>query len=385
MMEERAVYSASLIFKTEQGVSLTQQEQSDLNEWLAREDPERILFDRQTMATRLEALEAYDGPGAARNIFRKLGIGRRRVIHPGWLSAAAALLLAGGAMWLYLQRQPATRPQPVASKPTAQPIHPAGNKATLTLSDGHTISLDSVHNGVIAQQGGSRISKGQGQLIYSQASPGAAVAFNTISTPKGGQYRLILPDGSKVWLNAASSLTYPSAFTGGTRAVSLTGEGYFDIAPNKNQPFVVKAGAVDVRVLGTHFDVMAYYDEDHLCTTLLDGKVQVMQGTSFKSLIPGQEALVRAGDPSITVEDADVERAVAWTTGFFEFQNSDIKTIMREIARWYDIEVEYSGVDNAGKYGGRISRNQDLSQVLGFLEGNGIHHYRLEGRTVTVF
>lgn len=395
---QQAVYIASLIFRAQENEPLTEQETEDLRKWLESgneaNDLMETLGNREEIARRVQELSRYDSDGVSREIFQKLDLDQpadtgRVAPQRRWLYAAAACMLLIGATWAYLTRKKPDSPIVVhVSESYPQEIPPGSpNKAILTLSDGSKIALDSVHNGMFARQGTASVTKSKGQLVYhldTKTNSVASVAYNTVTTPKGGQYRIVLPDGSKVWINAASSLTYPTSFLGQTRTVTMTGEAYFEIAPKKDQPFIVKAGGVDVRVMGTHFNVMDYPDEDHLCATLLEGKVQVSAGKEGSTLIPGQEAVVSGNNVPIKVREADVERAVAWTTGFFEFEEADIKTIMREISRWYDVEVVFSNVDNTGRYGGRISMNQNLSDVLAFLEGNGIHHYRLEGRKLTV-
>ena len=200
---------------------------------------------------------------------------------------------------------------------------------------------------------------------------------------------MVLPDGSKIWLNAASSIRFPTAFTGGQRTVSITGEAYFEIAPDKTKPFSVRAGGVTVDVLGTHFDVMAYADEAATKTTLLEGSVRVRKGEEERLLSPGQQALAETGLNAgasasvLFVENVDTAQAVAWKNGLFEFDHLDLGTIMRQISRWYDVDVRYEGVDSAARFDGGISRKLDLPDVLHLLEGSGIR-FKLENRTLTV-
>ena len=208
--------------------------------------------------------------------------------------------------------------------------------------------------------------------------------INTVTTPKGGQYRLLLADGTRVWLNSASSLRYPSAFAGDTRTVELSGEAYFEVAKNIDHPFIVNSKDISVKVLGTHFDIMAYADEDALNTTLIEGAVLVSQGSQSRILAPGQQALVAGNNSIISVQAADTDKAIAWTTGFFKFNHTDLHTIMREIARWYDIDIVYETNDNTETYGGRIRRDLNLSSLIKFLEANGIHHFRIDGKKLTV-
>ena len=304
---------------------------------------------------------------------------RVRSLYPRFAAAAAAvvLLLGVGTLWVVSRKPHPGAPRTLAQAASA-PVHPASDKAILQLGNGGTIILDSAHNGVLASQGGIRVIKtDSGQLRYQGSSTGAVV-YNQISTPRGGQYQLVLPDGSKIWLNAASSIRFPTAFTGGQRIVSITGEAYFEIAPDKTKPFSVRAGGVTVDVLGTHFDVMAYADEAATKTTLLEGSVRVRKDGVERLLSPGQQVL-EAGP----VQAVDTAQVVAWKNGLFEFDHLDLGTIMRQISRWYDVDVRYEGVDSAARFDGGISRKLDLPDVLHLLEGSGIR-FKLENRTLTV-
>lgn len=257
------------------------------------------------------------------------------------------------------------------------------NKATLTLADGRVISLDEAKNGEIAQEDGITITKTKdGQLVYEGKSK--LDALNNISTPKGGQYQVNLPDGTKVWLNAASSLSYPAAFNGNKRTVKLIGEAYFEVAKNKKMPFVVSTNGQEVMVLGTHFNVNAYGDESQTKTTLLEGAVKVQLDNSGATAIlkPGEQTIFKANQLEIT--PVDVEEAVAWKDGYFLFQDEDIRSIMRKIARWYDVDVVYNWNVSPKEIGGRISRHKSLNEVLKMLSNTDKFNFKVEGRRVTV-
>ncbi|HEU4555410.1 MAG TPA: FecR family protein [Chitinophaga sp.] len=328
------------------------------------------------LETRLDAQEA--GPMPV----------RRGIIYLKRMAAAAAVLLlaAGAFYWL---RRPA--PQPVAqvtpkNNPAPLPNAPGGNHAVLTLADGSSITLDSAQNGVLAQQGNTRIIKlNNGQLAYNPpaAANSSAAVFNTITTPAGGQYQLTLPDGSKVWLNAASSLRFPNHFTGNERSVELHGEGYFEIAHNKDLPFRVKVNDAVVEVLGTHFNVNAYSDEADVRTTLLEGAVKMSKGTASVLLAPGQQARLQRNGSMNLVKHADLEQAMAWKNGYFQFDKADLPTLMRQIARWYNLEVVYEGPVKNYEFVGKIARNVYLADVLKALESSGVH-YRMEGRRLVI-
>jgi len=266
-------------------------------------------------------------------------------------------------------------------------ILPGTNKATLTLSNGQKISLDDVANGEIAQQAGIRITKsGNGQLVYTAVNGDNAipVAQNTISTPKGGQYQLILPDGTKVYLNAASTLSYPTAFQDKERLVELNGEAYFEVAKNKLLPFRVKSGQQTVEVLGTHFNVNAYADEGAIRTTLLEGAVKISAGMITQVIKPGQQAILNKNTADkIVITEVNTDKVIAWKNGVFSFENEDLKSVMRQISRWYNVEVIYTGVSSDEKYYGEISKNSKLGEVFEILELNNVH-FDVEGKTIKV-
>jgi transmembrane sensor len=308
--------------------------------------------------------------------------------------AAAAILLLGSITILYIhnKRRTASIAQVInRSAEAVAPLAPGGNKAILQLGNGSTIVLDSAHNGLLARQGAARVLKlDSGQLSYQGDTQAGAhpVVYNTISTPRGGQYQLVLPDGTAVWLNAASSLHFPTAFTGKDRTVTMTGEAYFEVAKDPSRPFHVRTGDMTVDVLGTHFNVMAYTDEKSVKTTLLEGAVKVSEGGQERLLSPGQQASLnlfpQAPAPSqISVRPVDVQQVIAWKNGFFEFDNMDLGTIMRQISRWYDVDIRYETADTSARFGGGISRKLNLPDVLRLLEVNGVH-FRLENRTLTV-
>ncbi len=313
---------------------------------------------------------------------------RMRIIRWSAAAATALLLFAGG--WLWYENNPGKGMEkpPVMMVQYKKEVAPNGNKAVLILANGSAMVLDSAHNGVIAHQGSMQILTLNGRLSYNnpEGKQAETVLYNTIVTPRGGQYQVVLADGSKIWINAASSLRFPTAFTGTEREVELTGEAYFEVAENKNMPFIVKNKGVEVKVLGTNFNVNAYNDEPGIKVTLVEGSVRVAQpDTHYSQLIePGQAAVIsRSGSSNIKVETADVGEATAWKNGLFVFNNTNIQSVMRQITRWYDTEVTYAGNVNA-HLNGMISRNTDLSQVLHMLELTGEAHFKIEGRLVTV-
>lgn len=317
-----------------------------------------------------------------------------------WMRAAAAVLLLAlllpGLYYFYIRPDRQPFPQ-AATQRYSEDIAPGGDKAVLTLADGSRILLDSAATGLLASQGNTVIKKLQdGRLAYNStressqaASPGGlaqeGISFNTITTPRGGQYRITLPDGSNVWLNAASSLKFPAAFTGPERRVELTGEAYFEIEKDASRPFLVHSGGQTVEVLGTHFNISAYKNDPAVRTTLLEGSVKVTERASGKSRIlsPGQQASLAAGS-GIRVMAADLALATAWKDGKFVFDGDNIQSIMRKIARWYDVEVIYEGDMGNKSFSGSVSRFVNVSDVLRKLELTGIIHFKIEERRITV-
>jgi transmembrane sensor len=267
-------------------------------------------------------------------------------------------------------------------------ITPGGNKAYLTLANGKRISLTEAENGTLAKQEGVTITKTEdGQLIYKVANTGTnkgVSAFNTIETPNGGQYQILLPDGTKVWLNAASMLKYPVNFGKNERKVELSGEGYFEVAKDKLKPFRIKTDRQEVTVLGTHFNVNNYRDETNVSTTLLTGSVSILNLKSLEKVMlkPDEQGILNG--KSLSVQEVKAEDAIAWKNGEFLFNDEPLESIMRQISRWYDIDVEYRGVNLADRFGGSISRFENVSKVLEKLELTGGIHFKIQHRTIIV-
>ena len=253
-------------------------------------------------------------------------------------------------------------------------LAPGSNKAILILADGSKIDLAAEKNGTLKTQPGSQVIKQNEQLTYSTkgGKTVAEVTYNTLATPRGGQYEVILADGTKVWLNAASSLKFPTAFTGGERVVELSGEAYFEVIHNSKQPFKVKTANQIVQDIGTQFNVNCYGDEDVAATTRVEGSVKILDAGKQTMIKPGQQYLTKANAVPEVRNDVDIDEVTAWKNGMFQFNHADIKTIMRQISRWYNVEVEYSGGVPASTYHGRISRNSNASAVLKILELSGI-------------
>jgi hypothetical protein len=264
-------------------------------------------------------------------------------------------------------------------------LAPGGNKAILTLANGAKINVGAIQNGALTAQPGTQIIKQNGQLAYevSANSNSTKISYNTLTTPKGGQYHLILADGTNVWLNAASSLKYPTAFTGSERVVELTGEAYFEVVHNSKQPFKVKTANQTIQDIGTQFNVNAYDDEEASATTLVEGSVKIYDAKRAMLIKPGQQYLLKSNSIAEVKSDVDIDEIVAWKNGMFQFDNADIKTIMRQISRWYNVDIEYQGQIPSSTYHGRISRNSNASAILKILQLSGIN-FTIEGRKIIV-
>ena len=303
------------------------------------------------------------------------GVSRVRPLFKSWWAAAVLVLVMVSAGYLIWRNAKGGHQINVAKKEIQEDRAPGGNKAVLTLADGTKIVLDSASNGTITRQGNITVIKMDGQLAYQggSANTGKEVAYNTITTPKGGQYQLVLADGSRIWLNAASSLRFPVAFPGKERRVELAGEGYFEVAHHADQPFDVVIAGMEVQVLGTHFNINSYADEESVKTTLLEGSVLVKAKNLKKEavIVPGQQTILSANELTVD-KNADVDEAVAWKNGLFQFSGADISTIMRQIGRWYNVEASFAGDARSIQISGKVSRNLNLSQIIEVLEQSGI-------------
>lgn len=303
-----------------------------------------------------------------------------------WRKIAAAVVVVAGlsAAAVYLLPSGRSTQQQVV-KNTVN-IGPGGNKAMLTLSDGSSIPLEQAADGIIAQQGGTRVVKlANGQLAYQhQSGADTTTRWNTISTPKGGEYQVTLPDGTKAWLNAASSITFPAAFTRNERQVKISGEAYLEVTPSASQPFLVTANDVTVRVLGTSFNVNAYKDEDYTKITLVTGSVKVKAYRREWQLRPGQQAAAHSHDTIVNISaNTDMDKILAWKNGLFNFNGADVRTVMRQLERWYGIRVVYDGPVSDIIFKGEMYKNVNLSDVLEMLQAMGIK-FRLQDSILTV-
>ncbi len=312
-----------------------------------------------------------------------------------WRVAAALAVLFGiGAILYTLKIRQERERRAIAAtalQNRGEEIKPGGNVAVLTLANGKKVLLDSASNGSLAQQGNISVIKlNNGQLAYklthSTGGNENQLVYNTLNTPRGGQYEIVLPDGTKVWLNSASSLHYPVAFSGKTRTVEMTGEGYFEIAPDAQKPFIVQVGEDEkIEVLGTRFNVNSYREEGEIKTTLQDGSIRVMGGAKSVILKPNEMAGFDKETGDMEIGKANVDAVIAWKNGLFYFDNTNIKEIMAQVSRWYNVKVVYGTKELDHKiYSGTLPRYSEVSALLKMLEMTGTVHFKTDGRTITV-
>ncbi len=373
---------------------LTDNDRVELDSWLA--DPynkarfdERIrtenILEGITMMEegRKEVEEVEWKPEAETTKIVRLGervpAGKRRM---RWMVAAASVVVIGGAAALWnvsKNERPKDIPMPIVSND----LPPGGNKAILTLADGSRVRLDDAKQGTLAKQGNSDVVKeGEGQVTYKKGKEGGAVGYNTITTPRGGEYRVVLPDGSRVWLDAGSSLKFPTEFNGKNREVVLAGQGYFEAFKDPMHPFIVTAGKMQVRVLGTSFNIMAYQDEQTMNTSLITGAIAVVGGRQRVVLQPEQQAQMD-GTGGIKVGKVNTDEVLAWKNGVLEFDGADIGSVMRAVTRWWDVDVRYEAGSDSHTFTGQLSKDLNANDALKILTTSG-YHFRVDGRIITV-
>ncbi|MDN5289402.1 MAG: FecR family protein [Mucilaginibacter sp.] len=369
--------------------SLSSDDLTELFSWVEANEANKALFNSIVNEKELENLhaefKAFDTQSALTDVKARLKstIHHTPKLNRKWpLMAAASILLclAVGLFTLYRHDSP---PQ-TALNNKKQDLVPGGNKAILTLANGQQVILNGATNGKIANQGNAAVNKlADGLLAYNSSSEteNAATAYNTMTTPRGGQYHLILADGTHVWLNAASSIKFPVSFTGKDRKVEITGEAYFEVAHDKTKPFIVASNGQTVQVLGTHFNINAYTDEDEVKTTLLEGSVKIQVGDKSFLLKPGEQSKLKNG--AIDIVAGDTDGAVDWKNGIFHFNDASIESVMRQLSRWYDVDVKYEGKVKEREFSGEISRNVNASQILDALSFKKIH-YAIEGKTIII-
>ncbi|SDS33672.1 FecR family protein [Mucilaginibacter mallensis] len=336
--------------------------------------PVNSITDADLLAKIENRIDKYEKPNTIVTLFSTWGK----------IAAAASILLFISIGGYFLWHKQAPGKQIVHNQPLHNDIAPGGNKAILILASGKQIVLTGAKNGTLAKQGAITISKtSNGQVVYTDASTAAQntafISYNSIETPRGGQYHLTLADGTNVWLNAASSIKYPTAFTGNERRVEITGEAYFEVKHDAAKPFRVICNGQIVEDLGTHFNINAYSDESAVKTTLLEGSVAVTSVGKNKILKPGEQAQLENGD--IHLANVDVDEMVAWKNGLFDFKDANIGIVMRQLARWYDVDVEYEGKIPDILFTGKLHRDINAAQILDMLSYFKVH-FKIENEGV---
>lgn len=303
-------------------------------------------------------------------------------IWPKWVAAAAIILASSFSLWFFQLRNVSQSLNASSVQIKQQDVSPGGNRATLILADGKTIKLSDAKTGVVIDL--NKLSYDDGSIIASEKKEQASTSeILTVSTPKGGTYKVILPDGSQVWLNSASKITFPSSFQLTTsRTINLIGEAYFEVTKDKSRPFIVETNRQKIQVLGTHFNVNSYHDEPVTKTTLLEGSIQLKALGQEIILKPGMQAILNSNN--IETNKVDLEEAVAWKNGNFIFNDEDLESIMRKVSRWYDVEVYYQDKLPQMSFLGALSRSKNLSTLIKVLEASGQVHFKIEGRRITV-
>lgn len=351
------------------------------NEWLMMNNTQQELW-LDSLFAKIE--HHIDSPEA----LRKLPT-RSALRMGGLLRIAAAVILLLSIGFIFFKYQNTSTPGKHSIK---QEILAGGNKAILTLADGKKIDLSQSENGEIAIQAGLQVRKeANGELIYqvgsavkAPATIGEAPTYNTITTPRGGKYQVNLPDGTQVWLNAASIIRFPTNFSAlPNRKVELSGEAYFEVAKDPAKPFIVVTEKQETHVLGTHFNINSYEDEEETRTALLEGSIRVSDKKNQHLILkPGQQSTLKAGN--IEIRNIDENEVLAWKKGFFSFNEESLESIMRKISRWYDVDVYYQDTFRKTSFLGKISRSKSITSVLKILENSGEVHFKIEGRRITV-
>jgi transmembrane sensor len=359
-------------------------------EWKAVIDEHAI--DKITDEQLNEHFEVPEAENLLKRIRVTAGINKlntRPIVSWWWIGSVAASIILISSIIIFAQHSYQGYQQVAVVKPFKNDIAPGSNKAVLTLGNGHKIILNDAKNGQLADEANTKITKAKdGRLVYNttnntQASQ-PAVDYNTVSTPNGGQYEVELPDGTKVWLNASSSLRYPTRFAGNERKVELSGEAYFEVSHNKAMPFKVKTASQEIEVLGTHFNVNSYTDEPATNTTLLEGSVKITSGKAQSVVIkPQQQASLKSA--GFDVREVDADEAIAWKNGYFEFSEENLGSIMRKISRWYNVEIIYTdkGLESQ-VFSGSISKYKNISQVIKLLELTKVADFNIQGNKIII-
>lgn len=352
--------------------SITPEEELEYAEWYNRHHPDEVLELEPHYASsrdehRLKMLQQINARRKHKPTLRR---------RPLKAAAVILLLITGaGIFWFFNQHKTSAPIVSHKAQPVKNDIMPGKSGAILQLADGRTIILDTASNGNLASSSAANVIKSSRALSFLVRNGGqpALPEFNTLVTPRGRQQELQLADGTRVWLNAQSSIRFPSTFPGSTREVTITGEAYFEVAKNTQKPFIVHVNNSLIEVLGTHFNVMAYNNEPAMATTLLEGAIAFHSNNQNLTLRPGQQSRLLSNGKLVLIPDADTDLAVAWKNGLQAFDQADLKTIMRQVGRWYDVDIEFVGDLPPRTFSGGIPRSANLSQLLQLFKATNIH------------
>ncbi|MGN6602446.1 MAG: FecR family protein [Ginsengibacter sp.] len=373
--------------------SLSKSEHDELDNWVEESDDNMLLFEELTDEENIEAnLEWMDKTMTERNLELTknkidFNTGYKKLKTKRWyynVAASVIIFVAAFGIYKIINHKPSNKTS--LAKVDQNDIQPGRNKATLTLSNGSVIDLANVSKGLIKRDVGTSIMKAkEGEIVYDESSESSnkVMKYNLLSTPKGGQYKVHLPDGSDVWLNAASSLKYPTVFATTNRTIELKGEGYFEIAKDKTKPFIVKlSDGSEVKVLGTHFNIMAYENESSEDVTLLKGSVEITKGKDLLKLTPGQQGKI-ISSKIMLANSVDTAQVTGWKNGKFIFHDADIQSIMRQIERWYNVDIKYQATKTE-HFNATISRNEPVLKLLHILEETGEVHFKIKNKVIYV-
>ncbi|MDB5146275.1 MAG: FecR family protein [Mucilaginibacter sp.] len=391
---EREFHIAELISKLLNG-DISPEEHLWLKEWVDESAENRAQFEKLTNADFLEEKLNFwnkiDNDKAWNELLRKLpepeSAPARRFNYTSLLKYAAIVILTlSVSVLLYRRNENRVKGNDKPQIAQTTRINPGSNNAILILGNGQKVALKNHTQVSINEDDGTAVSNKNEILAYKhtgKANTGKEQIYNTIVVPRGGEYQLVLADGSKIWMNSASSLRYPTSFSGSERKVYLSGEAYFEVAKNAKMPFIVTTGKAEVQVLGTHFNVKAYDDEDICKTTLLEGAVEVHSSVAINEIKPGQQAIINGEGQQKITSDINIDEEVAWKNGLFMFTKADIKDVLQQVSRWYDIEVVYEGKVPELQFSGQLSRKVDFYGFTNILKYAGLN-FTIKGKTVIV-
>jgi transmembrane sensor len=372
---------------------LTSSEKEELDRLLAENESVRNIFSKLSYPSIIQeeliSMNMFpEKAGWSELLARSEGIERTvapvKKMRPWYYAAAAVIVLLLSLSVWQINNETVPKETVVVDPQEKIDIGPGTSKALLTMADGSTMMIGDSAEGLLSKQFNVDLLVNNGEIRYQVVGDNNQVQYNTITTPNGGQFKIVLADGTKVWINAASSLKYPVAFVGKERRVELQGEGYFEVAPDAEKPFKVQIGNGEVQAIGTAFNINAYSDEYFASTTLIEGKVLINSGDDNTILFPGQQARMNANRNIQVGSNVDTEEVIAWKNGLFIFKSATLEQIMKQIGRWYDVEVAFENKDTTEKFSGIVSRSQNLSAVLKILSEGGVN-FKWEEKRITVY